>query len=260
MPNYIKRIGLELEGGWSSRPPGAEMRRDGSVDLSGSDAQVVGEISSPPYARIETAEEWLIANHPRYTNQTCGFHIHISTETDGLYCRLMCREFFDKFCAAYQAWGDEHLTAQMPERRLFLDRLAGRNRYCLRDFKPDDQAAYQPGVHGDEQRQHRYCLLNYCYKMHGTMESRLLPMFKAPSLSVSAMHCFVNTINSFLDEDMASPQSALEAQLVEDAILFSGVEEVQLPDIIQNHDLFETTTRHSSYTEFLKSIGVKLCA
>lgn len=224
--NYIKRIGLELEGGWRTRP-GWELRRDGSVEVR---ADYVGELSSPPYSNLANAEMWMRRYYPHIVNTSCGFHIHVSLEP-GLYSRLMCREFYEAFVKAYHDWGTTTFDGQRSTDNAvrFFQRLEGQNRYCATRFQPDIQtqvtSRQNPTVW-----ESRYALLNFCWSLHGTLESRLLPMFNNVELSVSAMRVFTNLINSWLETEITKPEEALVVDVKEDAELNLGEEIIRIPD------------------------------
>lgn len=223
MPNYIKRIGLELEGGWSYRPV-PELRRDGSVE--GVRGEYVGEISSPPYALASNAEAWMRKYYPTSTNETCGFHIHVSLEP-GHYMRLMSAEFFAAYQLAYHQWGSNTWPSKNTDRwkEFFYERLQGRNRFCLPNFNPDTQTKVTSRRDPDTWNT-RYAQLNFCHALHGTLESRLLPMFEDPSLSASGMHVFLNLINAWLEQELSKPNQEIVTDLIDD----EAGEQIVLPE------------------------------
>jgi len=204
--NRITAIGIELEGGWTSVPPGPVfqdpndsnnrgeiIKRDGSVRLEGSDL-LVGEVVSAPLTSVELAVAWMRANYPQAGNNTCGFHIHISLPSLH-YSRLMNEDFNNKFLSAMEEFWARNRTA--PGFDLFRSRLDGQNRYCQKIFRPEEQL-WRTEHYGDHARVPRYSQLNYCWGRHGTMECRLFPYFPRISNAVGALECFTGCVNEFL--------------------------------------------------------------
>jgi hypothetical protein len=249
MPNFIKRIGLELEGGWRNRPAW-DVRRDGSVEIPR--AELVGEISSPPYSMIENAEAWMRKYYPQTVNHTCGFHIHISL-APGHYSMLMCEEFYAKFIAAYRKWGEETFRVPAgapvaPEAARFYERLNGGNRFCQAQFNPDIQtqvvSRQNPTVWDT-----RYAQLNYCWTLHGTMESRLLPMFNDVNMSASAMRVFPAVVNEYLTE-IGTVENVVGEQ---EAVVVPEEEVIRIPDETTESDSPRLVST-DSYEDLLESI------
>lgn len=224
--NFIKRIGLEMEGGWNRRPL-CEVIRDGSVDVR---AEIVGEVCSPPYHKPENAEAWIRKHHPTVVNQSCGFHIHVSVEA-GLYMRLMTREFYGYFIEAYRVWGNTAFQIAVTDNAArFWERMTGRNRYCTDQWEPDRQATVVNRQSNTWDT--RYAHLNFCWARHGTLESRLLPMFSDPTLTVSGMHKFLDIVNTWLEQSLQRPEDDLSTAVAEDAELNLGPEVIRIPDLI----------------------------
>lgn len=250
--NYIKRIGVEMEGGWRSRPS-IELRRDGSVEVR---ADYVGEVSSPPYFKPDNVELWIRKHHPHIVNSSCGFHVHISVEP-GHYSMLMCREFYDAYLRAYRQWGETSfsnpgLVASNDAAR-FYERLNGGNRYCQGRWDPDTQtlATNRQNPAWDS----RYSHLNFCWSLHGTLESRLLPMFGLADYTTSSMRVFLNVVNEWLESMNAAPPPPMESSLIEEAELGLGGEVVKLPDaILVETPPAATITRPANYGEFLRNL------
>ena len=48
----------------------------------------------------------------------------------------------------------------------------------------------------------RYTFLNFCWGLHGTLENRMLPMFNESRIAVSAVHEFIDIVNSYLAENI----------------------------------------------------------
>jgi hypothetical protein len=90
----------------------------------------------------------------------------------------------------------------------FFNRISGENRFCRSDvYEPTSQAIARTrtGV--------RYAAVNYCYTMHGTMEVRVLPMFKLPKQAKAAIVELIRLVNIWGDDK--SPKPKAEQPLVE---------------------------------------------
>lgn len=231
--NRITAVGLELEGGWESTPPGPVfqppseppalrpqrppvpphpdspvppsarrrgdlpveiIKRDGSVQFGSASGFQTGEVVSPPIADIEEARNWLVNNHPHAVNNTCGFHIHLSLPAIH-YSRLMNPSFNDAFLSAMEDFWAAHRNA--PGMDLFRARLDGQNRYCQKIFRPEDQL-WRNEHYGPHETTPRYSQLNYCFGRHGTMECRLFPCFEKVRHNVAALDAFVTCVNRYL--------------------------------------------------------------
>lgn len=204
-PKHIALAGIELEGGWTSRPRG--LKGDGSVRVA---APVIGEVSPPP-AKPTAVPAIIKRYYPEYANQTCGFHIHISTKRADEYTTLMTGEYNLYFLEKMDRWGHE----QTEDMREFFRRLEGRNTYCKKNYKPLDQCD-AIGSNPD-----RYCQLNFCYARHGTLECRLFPMFLNSDTAVSAYKRFITITDDFIIGNIKKEQAPIE--IVDDTSL---VEEV----------------------------------
>lgn len=181
---YIKKIGVELEGGWNSPPP-TKTYHDGSVNVS---ASIVGETCSLP-SSLRKAKAWIKENYPVVVDSSCGLHFHFSFRNNLSYSRLMTENFHNLFLCEVEKWGKEkEILSSSP----FWDRLYDRNKYCRKKFIPDAQSVLK------EKREERYAHLNYCYALHKTLEIRLFPMFKKVDLAISALEFTVEIIEKFL--------------------------------------------------------------
>jgi hypothetical protein len=183
---YIYKIGCELEGGWRVRPKG--LKYDGSVYA---DAEFIGEVSSPAFLWVESLIRWIRKFYPHEVNSSCGFHIHVSFRNDLFYSLLMDEDFYRYFLEKTRRW------ALKKEREgynmaLFWERWEGRNKYCKRYFDPEEQASL------DEKDDARYAHLNFCYKLRGTLECRLFPMFEKVDLACEAVWLFYRIISYWL--------------------------------------------------------------
>jgi hypothetical protein len=196
---FINLVGVELEGGWTSRPVAIKnwrgLMHDGSVSqqLYGH----IGELRSSPMDS-RSILLWTKQNMPDDTDDTCGFHVHMSLLNSQFYSRLMSNEFRNYVETKFRLWGDKHPTVG----GAFWDRLNGNNRYCAGlnssehgSWHPDGQASTD-----EHYSSFRYFAVNFCRHLHSTVEFRFLPMWSKSdtSLAVSALKELINTVNSYL--------------------------------------------------------------
>lgn len=64
--------------------------------------------------------------------------------------------------------------------------------YCKKEFVDPFVQAYP------SEREPRYHQLNFCWKKHGTMENRMLPMFQEAELSIKALLYYVEFVEKWL--------------------------------------------------------------
>lgn len=200
---YIKRIGVEIEGGWNRKPPSASIYADGSVSIRAPES---GEISSPP-SRFTEIKKFLRENYPSDTNSTCGMHIHLSFYHNGIYSRLMTEDFYHYFLVEVEKWGKENEDFCDS---LFWDRLKGENSFCRRKFNCDEQVEkeFKDGC--------RYAHLNYCFTLHNTIEVRIFPAFKQVEAAISALRKTIEIFEEWL-KDHSKREKRLILSVKEDA-------------------------------------------
>lgn len=104
----------------------------------------VGEINSEPYSNLRKLKSWINKYYPVVTDESCGYHIHISLKkTDHFY--LLCTEQFNEFFLA-------KLDAWIKRRRWkgeFAKRAFNGNTYCQRGFHAGDKYRAVNMNHGD---------------------------------------------------------------------------------------------------------------
>lgn len=194
----INAFGVELEGGWSVNPTRWRTHADGSLAQLSSPYQ--GEISSPVIPAINQVffNEFMGISYPSEVNGSCGYHIHVSLIDPADYHALMDKKFYNHFLRFWKKWGE---TTPMPEneKEIFVKRLAGTYKfstngrsYCERKWKAQKQ------VNAHDRNMDRYCHLNFCYNIHGTIENRLLPMFSSKTLAIKATLDYLLMIEQWL--------------------------------------------------------------
>lgn len=190
----IKAIGVELEGGWDSPPPN-ELHRDGSVTVN---ANYVGEVSSSPLHDLAAMETWVRANYPTRVNNSCGLHVHLSTNELN-YSRLMEPEFNQFFEGRMAEFLSIGLASGRPGYDLLRQRFQGLNQYCQKKFIPAQQL-FLKDRYGDTATHPRYAQLNFCYGRHGTLECRMFPCFPSVDDGVAAVKSFYSTVFDYLGQ------------------------------------------------------------
>ena len=217
---HINLIGVELEGGWRSDKSRQEgWHGDGSVSVYDSDddndhtedcdedcdinhrrGRVQGEFVSPPMG-LTALSKFIKDNYPDDVDDSCGMHIHFSFHKDGDYARLMTTRFYGYFLRKMSAFGKAKHIRPSHE---FWDRLAGRNTYCCHNIKTirgeaedfRDLVVMQRDSRSREEE--RYHHLNFCKRLHNTLEVRLLPMFESSKMAVAAAQFLAISIERYL--------------------------------------------------------------
>lgn len=152
-----------------------------------------GEAVSHPMPETEM-EEWLDSNEDAIlrTNQTCGMHVHVGNMTMQEYGVLMDEKFHNFLKTELLLWGKK---VGIREGSSFWRRLEGRNTFCKDEFRPEEQK------HDRSKSGQRYCFINYCWRLHGTMEVRILPCFQRPDLRVKGFKEVMRIIHTYLADN-----------------------------------------------------------
>lgn len=234
--NYIYRVGIELEGGWKTLPDGCRgLTHDGSVviqadaepltpvqmrreqqtiqrqldrgDITTRMAQQAinnltrgrtpdlqqGELPSE-ILEVEKFPAWMRTFYPSHVNASCGLHVHMSFLQAIYYQRLMTPAYPATIVKYVASWAKgEGLPADHP----IWARLSGKSEYCQHRYFADQQAT-SPKDHDRRRVGHRYTVINYCHREHGTIECRLLPMLDTAEQGIRAVQNVLNITNAFL--------------------------------------------------------------
>lgn len=180
---YINKMGMELEGAWAGTrgvipfTSGARIKHDGSVHFNRSESSSFlhyGEVVSDPLTP-EELKEWAVAHCPTNVNDSCGTHIHVSLKSNSLYGCLLTPIFYKELIGKYKEYNVNTLSNLDPgSSTRFEYRLGGENRYCRKGFKGLAQ------INLDHKGADRYHQLNYCHRLKGTIEIRVLPATNNP--------------------------------------------------------------------------------
>ena len=180
-PRFRMTIGLELEGGFLKKR-GQAIYIDNSVHIPESKTLLSGEKHSPVFKNLKNLKTWLNKNYPCRMNSTCGLHVHIGVPNE-YYMLFATEEFFNFLLSRIQEWGKKNRIKSSE----FWGRLQGDNDYCMPIFRAYSQ------IESTIKSSCRYTAINYPYLQHYTIEVRVLPMFKSPNLSFSAIRRIVNS-------------------------------------------------------------------
>ena len=236
----IRKIGIELEGGWYEMPSNehealdplhsyswhidtsvdsldmgscgdCDYCNDGDTDECRNGSGHAGEIISFPMYIDETHPDlsgeplwhlWTKRFYPEEHNYDCGGHFHVSFDNIQAFEFLCTVEFFEHFQRELYRWG---VRAHIKNKD-FWDRLRGDNSMCKTTFRGVEQLY----VVSDNYPDCRYSILNFQYNKHGTLEFRILPMFDDPKLYIKAVQVCMDITQKYLDK-MANKPISIES-------------------------------------------------
>lgn len=190
-PKVHLKIGVEIEGRWLDWDNLDERRRrdglggysDPSVRNSATGATPY-ELQTVP-GNLRQACQQLVDFYPDETDFSCGMHVHVSFHACDVTL-LNNKHFFQYFRARMKAWGERMNLSPTSQ---FFRRLNGDNDYCFQNGELPHSIN-----NGD-----RYMQLNFTsWSEHGTVECRLLPMFRRASLGVSAIQELIDIYETYL--------------------------------------------------------------
>lgn len=152
--------------------------------------EVDGEMVSPPLMS-EECEQWIRNNYPNQTNTTCGSHHHVSFKHMKYYAIVMDREFQEFMLDELEMWGK---SVGVRDGSAFYRRLQGDVHWCKNEYSAHEQ------IHTSDKSDCRYRVINYCNKLHGTMEVRVLPAFQDVEYTVSAHRALTSIIEQYVSD------------------------------------------------------------
>ncbi len=220
--NRIHLVGVELEGVWATVPKGSRIVKDTSVkdfptkiinEIASLGTGGIGEISSPAMLPADVAG-WVKKNFPKYTNASCGLHLHMSFASCDRYSTLMDIRYHDTIMEQIRLWG---VKENLPADHILFQRLSGDSVYCQKKFWPDKQVLTREKIYDKNKEGHRYTDINYCHGLLGTLEIRVLPMFPTPEQCVRALQMLMDVTNECLVKLYEKRRAEREA------VVFEGV-------------------------------------
>jgi hypothetical protein len=194
--NKVALVGVELEGAWVTMPSGVTApEHDGSVyhGKMPPGARYLGEI---PTRAVPPAAIGALINHnyPKYCNETCGLHVHMSFDSLWHYQLLMVPEYPATMTEYLKRWAK---ASGFKDDHYIWPRLNGKSKYCKNLFYPDLQARTVRKGHDMDIPGERYTAIHYCGRLR-TIECRTLPMPKKVSLAISGVHEVIHITNACL--------------------------------------------------------------
>lgn len=189
-PQHVAKWGVELEGAWNHEP--ADSRRlvdDCSVRCCGSyrsGAEYRSRILRTWSATCTAVRE----NYPDVVDGSCGMHVHMSFHHREEIVFLGDSERYqDYLLMKLRRWG-VRAAIKNPH---FWSRLEGRNSFCQLSWNP--RRLVDPGC-GDD----RYRVVNFsAFHRHGTVEVRVLPMFRNREIALNAIRVVLSATDRYLD-------------------------------------------------------------
>lgn len=181
-PKSYNKIGIEIEGRWYDYMRlknrvhsimGATIAGDGSIWGGLGNSEAV-EVRTRPDTVTDVLRQ-LLDLYPDESDASCGMHVHVSFNDTTHISQLLCPLFYAYFIDRWTKWGQSRGLSTDGQ---FFRRLRGHNDFCQRNRTWSDEAL----------RTDRYTHLNFSsWSAHGTLECRLLPMFRDSSLAVGAV-------------------------------------------------------------------------
>lgn len=238
--NRIRLVGVELEGGWDEPPKGETIIKDGSVkfatarpsparmaieqllDTTARPARrpapeppapvvgapaIKGEIVSKPLP-VEKIPGWVKHAYPKYVNETCGLHVHMSFHLKLNYSRLMTPEYTTWMVDKLRAWAEtEKLPTDHPQWRRFNPDDSWTLQHCAHVYLGDSQSKISRKDYDSRGKPYsRYTFVNYCHNMQGengprgTVEVRGLSMPDDHATATRAIMTVLDATNEFLSK------------------------------------------------------------
>lgn len=146
-----------------------------------------GERVSPVLA-VQDLPQWVLDNYPDEVNDTCGAHLHVGVDML-TYSILMDSKFTDFVISESKAWRDRANIHNAS----FDRRLNNTNHYCKVQHDAGNQVWQTEHYYGA-----RYTTVNYCYRLHGTIEFRIPPAFKQARITAKYYCLLLSLIPKFV--------------------------------------------------------------
>ena len=141
---------------------------------------------------------WIRQFYPKFVNETCGLHVHMSFKSALHYMRLMSPRYPETITAYMTEWANEE---RLDKDHPIWARLKGNSEYCQPVFDADRQVRKTKKEYNHHDPDgHRYTMINYCHGTHGTLECRLLPMMETADQAVRAVQRIFDVTNACLVE------------------------------------------------------------
>jgi len=158
----------------------------GCCDCSSSELEDGERVS--PVLQPSELPQWVIDNYPDEVNDSCGAHLHVSTDML-TYSILLDPKFLDFVISESKAWRDRANI----KNESFNRRLNNLNTYCKTKYDAGNQVTSTEHYYNA-----RYTAVNYCYRLHGTLEFRIPPAFKQARITAKYYCLLLSLIPKFV--------------------------------------------------------------
>lgn len=221
MTDFIDKVGLEVEGGWEGPklvPPFDDLDLIADHSIDGTTlhrdkpmlSPHVGEAVSKPLPLAEVSP-WIDKYWPTETNNTCGYHIHISLKNPLHYMLLTKKAYAILLYKQMNALGVER---GFPKEHYLFKRLSGENPFCALSFDASGQINVREKRVG---MRVRYGFLNFAKNIHGTVEFRALPTFdNKDDARAFTMH-FINVTEDYIASELRRLPSMKRSLVLEES-------------------------------------------
>jgi len=156
-------------------------------------------------------------------NSTCGIHVHFSFLNNFYYSKLMDLRLTDILIEELERW-KETTAESNSSKDNFQHRLDGDNTYCRREYRAEQQTQLT------SKDSARYTVINYCFRMHGTIEVRVLPTFEKAETAITAVKKVKKIIEDFLKKALSEPEPEYLVEIEPESEEAAQVERVDLLD------------------------------
>jgi hypothetical protein len=202
-------IGIEVEGWWMHNNYRSVVRYaedschmahtdDGSLVSDSSGETIPHEFKTRPGSLCEAITQ-VTKIYPDKTDPSAGMHIHMSFQRPLDIGILNTTQFLDYFRQRWTEWGTRLAVHRDSE---FWKRLKGENNYCA---VPYVATSFNGGD--------RYRQINWAaYAAHGTIEMRMLPLFRDARIAVSAIEEWVAIVEDYIEQHADAFWSQLDRE------------------------------------------------
>ena len=208
----VKLVGIELEGGWDTVPAGEHIEKDGSVKFPPSGELLVaspnslpaykGEITSKPLP-ISSITAWVSRVYPKYVNETCGLHVHMSFHHRINYSRLMTPKFTTWMVKTVREFAERE---KLPDGHPQWPRVVNPNHHhCAHLYLAEGQVRMTRKDYESRGKPYsRYTFVNYCDAQgqppRHTIEVRGLAMMDTADQATRGIMAVLHSTNEFLSK------------------------------------------------------------
>lgn len=232
------KIGVEVEGWWRDLRAAKEaasnwhMTGDHDGSLAECDDGESYEFRTRPGSLWEAISQ-VLAVYPDYTHRSAGMHVHVSFATAMDISCFASPEFLEYYKARWKAWGT---AKQIDKGAAFWYRLNGGNTDYCADNRLDRMTSYHL------RNGSRYQQLNFTsFARHGTIECRMLPLFRDARLAIAALEELISIYENFLEVHATEYLARFDRE--------AALDLSTLPETITRHAEYEIDTPEAIITD-----------